>query len=213
MGPPTWLFAAGVAGTWCVFVAAILGEKIRSMLFKPMLRVQILDTLGESITEIITNPQGSEPTTYERQARFYHVEAVNSRRWPIAHNVLILITRLERYGPDNLPLPVWTGEIPLTWNHPEIHPLTRTVGRAARAVLLTANDDPRTRQRELYLRPIIHPNNFEGRYTGETRLRVTLQATSDEVTSDERRLSIAWDGQWRDGTAEMGQHLIITSLK
>jgi len=99
---PAWIAAAGVIGTWLIFVAAIWGERIRSWLFKPRLRVDLVDSRGEIITEIIL---GLDPDFQqqpcERQARRYLVSAVNTPRWPVAHNVQIVITQLETVDPDS----------------------------------------------------------------------------------------------------------------
>ena len=208
-GTPAWIVAAGIAGTYLIFGAAIWGERLRSWLFKPQLHVELVNPRGVSMPFTISPPD-QEP--YQRPGRFYHVEVVNANRWPIAHGVQILITRIERLGPDGAPITAWTGEIPLVWDHPEIQPFLRTVGRPARAVLVTTWDDRTTGERAIELMPVIQPTNFPRRYDTATRLWVTLRARADEADSAERRFGIFWDGQWDEGESEMAQLLKVTHL-
>lgn len=218
--------ALGVLGTWFVFVAAIWGEKIRSWLFQPELRVTLDDPRGvpinETITKIVASPTRAALTAsqvapsqvqqYTRPARYYYVSVRNARRWPLAHDVRLLITRLERPDPGGMPTTAWTGEIPLRWEHAEIHPASRTLGRAARADFAVAAQDlteVNERTNQLHLMPVIEPNNFQRSYYTATQFWVTVIATSNETDSPALRLEVAWDGQWNAGESEMGQHLKI----
>jgi hypothetical protein len=212
MTAAAWIALGGVIGTWFIFSAAIWGERIRSWLFKPQLRLDLISPRGEHLTETITtiDPNADSPLrSYTRPARRYLVSVTNTNRWPIAHNVQIVIERLEREGPDGSPTPAWTGEIPLQWVDREIHPLLRTIGRPARAALAVVTDDSTRGRKELHLMPLIEPSNFQRSYYARTHLWVTLMATADEADSQEVRLEIAWDGQWNDGDSEMAQHLTI----
>jgi hypothetical protein len=219
-----WL---GVLGTWLIFVAAIWGEKIRSSVLKPELRVILDDPRGMATTETISTivssgtaaasgmvssqVQLSQVQQYSRPARYYHLMLSTARRWPVAHDVRILVTRLERPDPGGVPTTVWTGEIPFRWEHAEIHSATRTLGRPARADFAVAAQDLEVseRQNQLHLLPVIEPNNFQRSYYAATQFWVTVIATSNEANSDPLRLDVAWDGQWDAGEAEMGQHLKI----
>ena len=207
-----WIAAVGVLGTWFIFVAAIWGEKIRSWIFKPVLRVMLDDPRGVPITETITIISVSPIQQYMRPARYYHLSVRTARRWPLAHDVRILITRLERPDPGGVPTTVWTGEIPLRWEHAEIQPASRTLGRPARADFAVAAQDPRevsARRNQLHLMPVIEPSNFQRSYYAAIRFWVTVIATSNETDSPSLRLEVAWDGQWNAGKSEMGQHLKI----
>jgi hypothetical protein len=224
MAIPAWIAALGVLGTWFVFGAAIWGEKIRSWLFKPELRLTLDDPRGvpinETITKIVASPSQvgqsqvglSQVEQYRRPARYYYVSVRNVRRWPLAHDVRILITRLERPDPGGVPTTAWTGEIPLRWEHAEIHPASRTLGRPARADFAVGARDPtevNERRNQLHLMPVIEPNNFQRSYYTGTQFWVSMIATSNETDSPTLRLEVAWDGQWNAGESEMGQHLKI----
>jgi hypothetical protein len=221
METPAWIVALGVLGTWCMFVAAIWGEKIRSSLFKPELRVVLESPRGLLTTEIITSIAASvdhsvqispqQVQQYKRSARYYYVSAINARRWPVAHNVRVLVTRLETVDPAGMPRTVWTGEIPLQWEHAQVHPSTRTLGRPARADLMVVAKDTTRGQNELHLMTVIEPTNFIRSYLTAVKLWVTVVATADEVDSAALRLAIAWDGQWNSGDVEMSGHLVISA--
>jgi hypothetical protein len=222
MGIPAWIAAFGVVGTWLIFVAAIWGEKIRSSLFKPELQVTLDNPRGVGINEmtstIVNTPpefQAAWSPPYTRPARYYHLLVRNTRQWPVAHDVRILITRVERPDPGGVPTTVWTGEIPLRWEHAEIHPALRTLGRPARADFIAAARDPREqpeRQNQLRLMPVIEPNNLQRSYYAATHIWVTVIATANEVDSPALRLEVAWDGQWDAGETEMAGHLVIRSV-
>ena len=224
---PAWIAAVGVLGTWLIFVAAIWGEKIRSSVFKPELRVMLDDPRGVATTETISTIVGSgtaaasgmvpsqvqlsQVQQYSRPARYYRLIVSTARRWPVAHDVRILVTRLERPDPGGVPTTVWTGEIPFRWERAEIHSATRTLGRPARTDFAVAAQDLEVseRQNQLHLLPVIEPNNFQRSYYAATQFWVTVIATSNEADSYPLRLEVAWDGQWDAGEAEMGQHLKI----
>lgn len=147
------------------FRCCIWGEKIRSSLFRPELRVALDDPRGELTTETITTVASSplevpgapsqvslpQVQQYSRPARYYHQSVTNPRRWPLAHDVRIVITRLEMLDPDRAPTTIWTGEIPLQWEHAQIQPAARTVGRPARADLVVVTEDTTRERNELHL--------------------------------------------------------------
>jgi hypothetical protein len=221
-----WIAAAGVIGTWLLFVAAIWGERIRSSIFQPELRVKLDDPRGVALNQTITytsispievsgvNSPVSLPQTqqYTRPARYYYLEVSNTRRWPVAHDVRVLLTRVERPDPSGVPLTIWAGEIPFGWEHAEVHPASRNLGRPARADFVVAAQDPKVpleRQTQLHLLTVIEPNNLHRSFYTAAHIRITVIATSNEVDSRALRLEISWDGQWNAGEAEMAQHLVI----
>ena len=130
--PADWIALFGVIGTWLIFVAAIWGDRIRSGLFKPALRIELVNPDGELTTEVIISiNESGERHEYRRPARYYHLVVANTSRWPVANNVQIMITRLEAPDPGGRSQTVWLGELPLQWQHAQVHALLRTVGRPA----------------------------------------------------------------------------------
>lgn len=202
MGIPAWIALVGVVGTWFIFGAAIWGERIRASLFKPQLRVMLDDPRGELTSEAITITATGQVQQYTRPARYYHLSGRNSRRWPIAHDVRILLTRLEKPDPSGIPTTVWTGEIPLAWEHAQIHFTSRSVGRPVRADLAVVAQDPQGSERAS------KPTALTARDCAK-QIWVTVVATANEAGSPALRLELAWDGQWDTGEAEMARHVVI----
>jgi hypothetical protein len=209
MGTPPWITALGVVGTWLIFVAAIWGDRIRWLLFRPQLRVALENPRGERTIETIYKAP-AEPN-YDRPARYYRLVASNARRWSIAHDVRILITNLEVPDASGLPTPVWTGEIPLLWLHGQVYPASRNLGRPASAdfVIIAQDLHVSENQHQLHLMPAILPNNFQRSYYSAMHIWVTVVATSIETDSPPLRLAVDWDGAWEEGEAEMARHFKI----
>jgi hypothetical protein len=190
----------GVLGTWAVAVLAIWGDAIRSHLFRPTLRLDLLDPEGELIDQ-------TKPTGEIVSARYYHVKLSNSRRFRFyaAHETQVLIVRVESPGLDGQPQVVHSTPLPLFWQNAALYPSSRTIGPEAIADLLYVGAD-----HWLFLAPIVHPNNFPGHHNSPMRLWVTLQARSIETDSKLLRVEIIWDGQWDPGKEEMKKHLKIS---
>jgi len=51
MAAPAWVTELGILGTWIIAIAAIWGERIRAILFRPELRLALLNQLGEFVNE------------------------------------------------------------------------------------------------------------------------------------------------------------------
>jgi hypothetical protein len=53
---PTWVTEAGIVGTWVVGVLAIFGDRIRAMVFKPKLHLELKSSLANYITQTPAAP-------------------------------------------------------------------------------------------------------------------------------------------------------------
>jgi hypothetical protein len=191
----------GVLGTWAVAILAIWGDPIRARLFRPTLRLDLLDPDGELIDQ--TNETGNIVLS----ARYYHVKLSNSRRFRFyaAREAQVLIVRVESAGLDGNPQVVHSAPLPLAWQNAALYPSSRTIGPEAIADLLYVRADA-----WLFLTPLAHPSNFPGHHCSPTRLWVTLQGRSIEADSKPLRVEIIWDGQWDSGQAEMRNHLRVS---
>ena len=146
MQTPPWIALLGVIGTWLIFIAAIWGERIRSWLFKPQLQIRLVNPAGELTTEKIISIENGDRKERERPARYYYLCVTNPRRWPVANNVQIVLTRVGTPDPSKQPQIIWQGDVPFQWPHPQLHPLSRTVGPLPRQTLLWRRTTPRTRR-------------------------------------------------------------------
>jgi hypothetical protein len=202
-----WINLFGGTGTWAVAILAVWGGAIRSWLFKPTLRVDLLDPGGELIAQNEQRVENGQLRQRTVQTRYYHVKLSKSGRFrfPAAREAQVLITHVELPGPDGLPQMAYSVPLPLIWQYAALHPTSRTIGPDAIADLLYVREDDQS----LRLTPMVFPNNFPGHHTTAARLWVTLQARSIEANSRSLRLEIAWDGQWDAGEAEMRRHLRV----
>lgn len=203
MAMPAWVAEVGVLGTWVIGVSAIWGEKIRSALFKPRLAVALLSDSGEPIP-ITPQNEGDPP----KQSRWYHLRVSNTRRFPAAHGVQVVITKVDKEGPGGRPVTEFAAMLPLGWRHPQIHPTELTVGPERHSDFFYVTEDP-----ALIFVPMIAANNFRRVHTSRTKLWVTLLARAIECDSEPVTFEIAWDGDWSAGEAEMKKHLVISVTK
>jgi hypothetical protein len=204
MAAPAWVTAAGVAATWTVAVIAVFGDKIRSWMNRPALRIELVRQDGDREIETLRWTENGVLKERSREARYYHLKVTNARRTAPAHEVQVVIEAIERRGPNNLPVLEYPGPLPLEWRHSQAFPPTRTVGSEAVADLLVV-----TEERSLKLRTTIAPNVYATDYSGPTQLGLTVVARCLERDSLPIRLKVSWDGEWNRGQTEMRNHLTI----
>lgn len=203
MAVPAWISEAGVLGTWIIAAAAIWGEKIRSSLFRPKLEAELLSKQGEKIP---LNVPGENRTI---DGRYFHLRVRNQRRtFPTAHGVQVVITKIDKRDSDGRPITQFAGMVPVTWRHPEIHPLTLDIGPERHADLFYLSKDG-------YLRfsPVLLVNNFPREQSGETKIWVTAIARATECDSEPIRLEIDWDGEFPGEDSEVEKHLKIARVQ
>lgn len=212
MAVPAWVSEVGIAGTWTIAVAAIWGDRIKAWLFKPKLKIELRSERGE-LTARAPDPEFpgaivfySTPRPTWKEARYYHLRVKNVRRFPVAHEVQVVVTKVETPGPNGQPQTAYTGPLPLAWRNPKLHPAARTVGAEAEADLFYITDE-----RVLYFTPMITPENFPSSFQGRTRIWVTVIARAIEADSVPVCVAIAWDGEWVSGEAEMAQHVNVAA--
>jgi len=204
---PVWLTALAVLGTWVIAALALWGEKIKATLFKPDLRLRLLNQVGEFCPQTLRDGHGHVQEAHD--ARYYHMQVANKAAFPQARDVQVLIIAVDRRGPTGDPQRVYTGALPLGWRHGELHPTARPIGTKTEADA----DLMWVRQGRLQLTPMVAPNNFPPFFTGETHIWITAVARGIESESNIVRLRIDWDGAWDRGDAEMAKHLVISEIR
>ena len=189
----TWkAILIGALGTWLVAIFAIWGEWLRSRLFKPELRV----SKGEFSGNVATHLNG-------KRARYYLVSVQNPKRFPVAHEVQLVLTRIEKSGTSG-PEILFDEIMPLSWVRQELQPLlTRTVGPDATAALFFVQDDGMFAFTPMISPAGTLPLHFPREHRNANTLWVTLQALSIERDSPAIRLKIEWSGQWRQDKARI----------
>lgn len=184
-------------GTIVVAIIAIWGDFLRSVFAAPKLKISLFDKEGE-------------PTQYSdgRNVRYYHLLIKNIRKWAPAKNVLVHVVSLEKPNPDGeWQKAMYSGHVPLVWQFGDYYPGYPSIGRERICDLgrITENG-------VFELKTLFRPNNFDGSVRRNQKIRVHLQAVSDNGHSNMLILEIAWDGNWSLEAKEMANHLVIKEL-
>ena len=114
--------------TFLAVVAALFGDRIKSRLFAPKLRLTLWKAAGTKSPVLLESPDGQQ--RFE-DGRLYHVCVENLVRWPIARQVQIQLIRVEEPRPNGDFMIVWSAQMPLRWMHQVIVPLARDIGEPA----------------------------------------------------------------------------------
>lgn len=174
---------------------------------------------------------GGGRIVYGTKARFYHLNVSNAHRATAqAHNVHVLLVRIDHQDASGTFKPVWQGDAARIWwryerEDPHITP-KRTVGPDLQLDLMFLEKDP----------PVLHQPSQTFRRAGAPQLSLRLaflaaklepflafkpnrpvilhvQAQGDETDSEVFRVKVEWDGQWSDDDAEMERHLTCEAVE
>ena len=202
-----WVSAAVAAATFFAVLAALFGP-LRSRWFPPLLNLTLLNDVGQSGENSYTLPDGKGERREHR--RYYHVQVSNGRRLlSPAEGVQVSLVRIEEPGPGGQLQVTWAGEIPMTWQHQQINPLTRTIGHPYPCDLCSVGEDQGLSLALLIvsfgLEVVVHRKEA-------CTIVVSLQAKGIQADSPICRIKIAWDGKWEDGEIEMKRHLRVEHL-
>jgi hypothetical protein len=192
-----WIAAAAAFGTWSAVVVALWGEWIRSWFrfLRPELDIELI-----GLDRIVPLENG-------KNARFYRIRVRNRRfhQLVVAHQVRLLIMRVEKPGAGGQPVNDYTGPLPLMWVGQELLPLALDIGPDKDATLLYVQEDGL-----FSFTPLVFPYHFPPAKIGEAHFWVTLQAQALEAVSDLRRYKIDWNGKWDPGESEIAHNLVVT---
>jgi hypothetical protein len=186
-----FIMGIGVLGTWAIAALAIWGEQIRSRWVRPELRIEREGFSGT----VATHENG-------KKARYYFIRVKNPARIPPAHEVQLVLTRIEKSGQFE-PETLFDEIMPVAWARQELSPLlTRTVGSDQLANIFFVQADGILGFTPAML-PSRIPSHFPYLHQGPATLWVTLRAVSIEADSRSIRLKIEWSGQWYPSKAEI----------
>lgn len=199
--------AAGAAATFSAVLVALFGQAFRDKYFPPKLSCRLLSTDGEHVNVQLSWNEDGTVRERSEDARFYHLQVSNGRRWSPAREVQVVLLQVEEPGPDGRLHVSWTGAVPFIWRHQEVHAARRTIGPDADADLCNV-----VKGKWLALNLMVHPFNLKSRREEACTLVLTMRAQGNEGDSPTLRLKIAWDGQWSDGALEMRRHISFEIL-
>ncbi|HXY99774.1 MAG TPA: hypothetical protein VEI03_07215 [Stellaceae bacterium] len=201
MPAPAWVTEIGVSGTLLIAITAIWGEWIRSKFFRPSLDVELLSQTGEKIP---LNLDGRQVP-----GRFFHLRVRNRKRpFPVAHSVQVVIAKVQSPDVSGQPMTDFAGMVPVSWRHPQVHPLNLDIGPERHADLFYISADG-----ELVFTPLIVVTNFPLRHKGNVHVWVTAIARGTECDSEPITLEIQWDGQFPVADSDVARHLRITPVR
>jgi hypothetical protein len=201
----SWSDVLTAIGTVGAVAVALFGSLIPKW-FPPNLRIRIADGKGKY--------QRVNVVGADRDARFYQVEVTNNRRWSKAHNVQVLLHRIEIESTTGW-VDQWEGGgIPLVLQHQQVLGSVRIVGPQVLADLLNVVKGIKdVINNQLSITPQLIPHGVIESYSNACALRFTIKAVSDEADSNMLMVTVRWDGQWHDGATEMAQHVLVESAR
>ena len=207
---PAWRIVLDVAaalGTVSAVLVALFGQAFRAKFFPPKLSLSLADVLGEGTHVMLVPPPGVQSEPRSEEARYYHLQVANSRRWSPATEARVVLLQVEEPGPDGRLQIRWNGDIPLGWRHNTVFPPFRTVGPDAFADLCSV-----VREKWLQLHTLLTPFNLETTRRQAATLVVSVQVHAAEANSNVVRIKIAWDGRFAEGAQEMRRHLTVEEI-
>ncbi len=174
---------------------AIWGERIRQWWTKAKLRIFLSDSHG-SLTIRRDGKKG----------RYYSLSVTNERRSSPARNVRVLLTGIEKKGPDgNWKQIGFSAPVHVTWKWPKITPPYATIGPDEMSTFGFVIEDSDKFTLQLYW----CPNNLNPAFLPNEPIRLSFKAVSDTVESNLLTVEVTWDGKWVEGSNEMQEHLIV----
>ncbi len=194
-----WIAAAGVLGTWAYCCFGPLGRFVQIMvsILGPALTIEPI-----GLSDLVTQNNG-----LKARYHFLRVKNTRPRQFP-AHEVRLLITRVEKPDAAGRPITVFGEPVAVTWVRQETFGQLRTIGWDADANLLWVREDGWF---QFELMGPGWPNHFPPpQASGRADFWVTVQARSIEADSRPRRFKVAWDGQWQEGASEIEKHLVVS---
>jgi hypothetical protein len=185
------------AGTLLVAGAAVFADAFKAKFVKLSIMVESIHGVYQPFVKVIMQGDQIVGQSQSIPARYYRLRVQNgSRRFP-AHRTTLWLLKIDRSEADNLT--TWRGEIPLTWQHDDFLPGPRVIGEhRALADLFSISSEG-----ALTIQVRNPPVGLQQTFKGACELWVTVQARSDESSSDEYRVHIKWDGKWDAVTESM----------
>jgi len=189
-------FVAG--GTILLAIVAVFGGWLKQKILRPKLILSLVNPAGEHSL-----------SSKGVKLRYYHLSVRNNRRHCPAHNVRVLLKGFSRPDADgHFRKSDFTGAVQLMWQFAQTVPQFPTIGPEMVCDLGYIPSEDRFR-----LATIIYPIKLDPSVKPNEKVRLTLQAVSDEKESKPLSLEISWDGLWSEDTEQMRRHLVIKEIK
>lgn len=176
------------AGTLLVAGAAVFADSIKAKFVRLSIDVDSIHGTYQPFVKVVKQGDQIIGKSDSIPARFYRLRVTNgSRRFP-AHRTTVWLLKIDHHETDG----TWRGEIPLTWQHEDFLPGPRVIGEhPAFADLFSISSEG-----ALTIQVRNPPVGLKHIFRGPCELWLTVQARSDESSSEEYRFHIRWDGNW-----------------
>ena len=186
-------------GTVIVAALAIWGDKVRSIVAGPKIRIRLREARGN----LTTRANGTRTV-------YYHIAVTNARTWSPARNLIVRLIKIEtmaadrRFQPERL-----VHSLQFTWANPQFHEISPTVTSSDMCDFGFIDEGSEGFVPSMY----VMPNDFEGIVQAEETRRFTIDATADNYHSKTPLvLEVAWDGTWTADTEQLMRHLVIREI-
>jgi hypothetical protein len=193
-GYALWINGLYVLVTLLLAAIALWGERIRQWWMRPKLVIVLDDATLTSHSDT------------DKKGWYYHLRVKNGRRTSPASNVRLLLTGVQKKGPDDS----WqerkfSGPVQVTWRWPQQIPQFATIGPDEHSTFARILEGSNTIELRLYWCPM----NLIATISPHDKTRLHFKAVSDTTESKSLIVEIAWDGQFEQGTTEMGKHMVV----
>ena len=193
------------AGTIGACIVGVFGASLKARFLPPQLKLALDQDGGSPSPVLITAPDGSSRT---ERSRWYHVRVTNERRIsPVSSVQVYLLSIAIKDAAGEFKIK-WVGEMPLRWQHQEVHSPRRSIGPTGCIDLCSV-----IKGKWVELHPFVELFALERIYRDVCDLVVTVQARGLEADSAPLRLRIAWNGQWSDDEATMKSHMVVQEYR
>lgn len=195
----TILTALRTIGTLAIAVLAIWGDWFRSWLASPRIEIRPHNLRG-TVTSFTNGPR----------VIYYHLKAINTRRWAVARNCRVILTTFYPRGPNQqfraslVPVPPQ-----FVWAPAELSPIV--IDLSGEQII----DFGRIVEGGKRFEPVLYgyPNDFLGFVGPNGAVRYQLQAIAGgSPLGPPFVYEVAWNGNWSDNLDKMEQNLTIREV-
>lgn len=214
---------AGVTAISTVALAALalFGDSIKRAIYSPKLELKLVSDAGELI-----NVTRADTGDVLYQSRFFHAHVTNTARDFPFNFVSVSLLQVLVKRPGGQWRRTWQGRIPMQWQHE-----TPVVVQPQQGVVVLRPYEEKTvgptREIDLFniteqgmfgINPVIRPNNLKLTYNkeehgGPLEIALDIQARGDQGDSEIMRVEVTWDWTWREGAAEIREHIDVKLTK
>jgi hypothetical protein len=200
-----------LASQWCLVVAstivavvAIFGDSIRERIYRPVLKIRLVDVHGESVL-----------WNLDQRGIYYHLVVENHGRGT-ARDVRVICQSISKKKSDgSFELQHMEASERLMWRFSQTFGITRDIpsgyfGKLGEVCDFGVVNEGGSR---FSITQYAATASFPGYLEANQSMRVNLFVGAQNVTSKiPYCLDVSWDGMWTSDLTEMAKHLVLTEI-